>query len=388
MILALLGCATLANLLPEDPVVVGLERDAFDSFVRSRVPYAGPPRVSFPVVALPIFGVTYALDLVLVSRDPDWDMHEYARIDLPSGPMWVAKDADADRHQTITAPIEDIRTWLPEVPVSRVQGPLEVTDRSTATEADLAFRYNNPLGEPVEVHYRGPLPTEPSPKRNGNTMGHSADIAAVLLDLHLFRAGGEASIAIGGENAGIRRIFGLYPMKFLLAQTQGGFAISRATLAGSPGAAGFTLTRPDSGWPTAGTESWTFTPDPGFITLTGWIQTENAISTIRHHMVDAEIDRAEVLQAGQPGPVLEIRFNPALPDLRRPFGGESRSRFVVDVAGQRGHGVGEVRCFSDGDRATVNIVPEAPDWFAARPLEGTLLFGEERVELDVHRVEP
>ena len=56
---------------------------------------------------------------------------------------------------------------------------------------------------------------------------------------------------IGDRTWGFERLLGLVPFKFLLSQTQGGFAIADYRL--TPGEDSWTLTRPgatDTDWPT------------------------------------------------------------------------------------------------------------------------------------------
>lgn len=363
-VLLLLGGCGLRNVLPGPPVVVGAERAAFDTFQAAPVTYTSPPSDAPPVIPLQVWGLRYALDVVLETQHPDWIMHEYARIDLPGATppfIWVAKDAGNDFVQTITSGVADIRAWLPEVPVPRHAGSVTVVDRSEGGTADLRFQYTNPHGQAVDAHYRGPMPTEPASPRNGNTMGHSRPSLGALLDIHLYAPGGQAEMSIGGQPQRIRKLLGLYPMKFLLAQTQGGYAVADFTEAAAPG--GFTLTRPGpdaASWPTAAVESWEGTD--------GWVVRPGPVTTLRYHFNAGELDRAEVVQVGVGAPVTRVVFQPAVPDLRRRFDGTAVSRFVVDIAGQDGHGVGHVAARWEGDAAVLDIVPEAPRWFADRPM--------------------
>lgn len=363
-LLSLLGCAALSRMLPGPPVLTEVERAGWDAPVPAAVTYTGPPRVEVPVIPLQVWGLRYALDVVLVSTHPDWSMHEYARLDLPSGPLWLAKDADVGGNQGIVADLPAIETWLPEVPAPRVSGPLTVVDHSTATNADLSFSYTNPKGQAVQVTYQGRIPTKPSNPRNGNTMGHSRSAVAVLLDLHLFRGGGKASVTIDGKKWPLKKLLGLYPLKILLAQTQGGFAISNFRVDADT----FTLTRPSAGvWPTHGTEAWSTTPTE--------FRTDGPVSSTRWFQTNGELARAESWQAGLDFPTTKVVFQPALPDLRRPFAGVAESRFVVDIAGQAAHGVGRVRArWVDADTLRVEMIPEEPSWFADRPMLTTVRF--------------
>lgn len=377
-LLALLAaCAPVRNMLPGPAALSPRERAAFDGPAPAVVRYTGPPRVEAPVLPLQVWGLRYALDVVLVSEHPDWTMHEYARVDLPTGPLWLAKDADREGNQSIVADLPDIEAWIPEVPAPRRAGALAVEDRSTATEADLRFAYTNTAGDPVVVTYKGPMPTKPSAPRNGNTMGHSRATVAALLDLHLFRPGGEARVEIDRVDWAIKPLLGLYPLKFVLAQTQAGFAVTDLRVAGD--GAAFTLTRPggEDPWPTRATESWTVTD--------GWAVREGPVTTLRYHFTAAgELDRAEVLQVGVAEPVMRVVFRPALPDLRRPFEGVAESRFAIDVAGQPGHGVGTIRARS-GDVVTLDMIPEDPRWFADRPMRSTIAFSGDGYRLTTVR---
>ncbi len=369
-LLLLVGCG-LKHLLPGPPVVTGADRADYDAFQPSGAQYSDAAPSGPLVLPVQAWGLRYALDVVLETTHPDWIMHEYARIDLPAtdaGPargLWIAKDADTAFVQTITSDVPDIRSWLPEIPVPRHPGNLVVTDASAGDAVDLRFQYENPHGDAVDVHYAGPLPTKPSKPRNGNTMGHSQASLAALLDIHLYQPGGDASVSIGGEVQHIRKLFGLYPMKFLLAQTQGGFAIADFVEHDpAPTGQGFSLTRPGGAgdWPTQGEERWTDAPD-------GWVEREGPVTTLRYRFVGGELDRVEVEQAGIDFPVVRAVFQPALPDLRRRFTGEVHSRFVVDIAGQEGHGIGTTTARWEGDEAVLDLVPVEPSWFADRPMQ-------------------
>lgn len=379
VLLPFLAACGLSKMLPGPPALSPNERAAFEMRAPSGARYTGGPRVETPVIPLQVWGLRYGLDVVLVSTHPDWDMHEYARLDLPSGPLWLAKDADANGNQGIVADLPDIRSWIPEVPAPRVSGPLVVTDRSTADVADLRFVYTNPAGDPVDVTYRGRIPTKPSKPRNGNTMGHSRAAVAALLDLHLFRTGGDATVSIGGKAWPLKRLLGLVPLKILLAQTQGGFAIADFSQAASAG--GFTLLRPgyEVPWPTEANEEWTVAD--------GWARREGPVASLRYHFADGELDRAQVWQVGVDVPVTDVVFRPALPDLRRPFEGVVESAFAVDIAGQEGHGTGRVRCAWTGpDTVSVTMIPTAPRWFADRPMETTVRFLGETIVVKVERI--
>jgi hypothetical protein len=386
LVVCFVGCA-LRDVLPGPPVAVGPARAAFDASLPPRtaagepIVYTGPPVTPFPVLPLQIWGLRYALDLVLVSDHPDWVMHEYARIDLPEGPLWLAKDAGRDREQTIVADIPDLERWVPEAPVRRMRGGLSVEEAHGNGITELHLGYTNPLGQGVTVDYRGAPPANPSNPRNGNTMGHSRRAVAALLDLYRFRIGGEAHIRIDGVERGLHRLAGLLPEVYLLASVQGGFAV--ADFCQTAADHGFGLRRPcvAPDWPTRSDEAWTGAAD-------GWVERTGGPTSLRYHFVEGELDRAVALQAGAEEPLVVVSFSPRLPDVRRPFRGESHSGFVVDVNGQPGHGTGCVRTRGEPDGSVrVELVPTAPRWFADRPMAGTVRVGPEGAVVTTARVE-
>ncbi|MGB0641476.1 MAG: hypothetical protein ACPGTU_19235, partial [Myxococcota bacterium] len=74
------GCG-LKSLLPGTPVLSKAELASFETLQPSSAAYTTGPNVPFPILPLQGFGLQYAADIVYVSEHPDWDMHEYARLD-------------------------------------------------------------------------------------------------------------------------------------------------------------------------------------------------------------------------------------------------------------------------------------------------------------------
>jgi hypothetical protein len=364
----LAGCAGLKDLIPEGPVLSHPERlAAFPDERGSGARYTSPAVDGPPVPPVQVFGVSYDVDLVLRSTHPEWDMHEYARIATPDGPLWLAKDARrSTKAQSIVAAVPGLAAWLPEVPVIRKEGRLEVEDRSTAQELDLVLRYDNLDGVPVEVRYRGPQPGSFERDRNSSTMGHSAGEVAAVLDLSHKAFAKEASITIGGERQRLVHLLGIVPFRLVLAQTQAGFSVGEAVF--SSDADG-----PLSVHAGGAAQRW-WTHDSGDAVE---LVQDAAIRRLRYRFARAddgalELVSAHVSQYGQAAEPCHVVFRPAIPDLRRRFEGEVAGRFVVDVAGQPSHGVGAWRARWEGDSAVVELMPEAPAWFAERPMRATV----------------
>jgi hypothetical protein len=365
------GCANLKKMLPGTAVLSASELESWAAPRAAEVTYTSPAAVDFPVIPLQVFGVHYDLDIVLVSQHPSWDMHEYARIQTPTGPVWLAKDADTSLVQTIVADLPDLESRIAEVPVPRQISPVVVDDRSEGRNVDVTLDYTNTEGEPVHVSYQGTVPKKPPPKRNGNTMGHSRHAVAVVLDLARMGVGGKAKMEIGGEPVKLDRLMGFLRQRYILEQTQGGVAVASFRQQPREGG-GFVLVRPGAGahdpatgaagWPTHRTEAWTQDGDTAWFD-DGW--TKQSLQ-----FVEGGLARASVHQAGRTTPVFELMLDPALPNLTRRFDGVAESQFRMDVNGQAGHGRGTVRAHWVEDDVVIDFVPLAPKWLTDRAMTG------------------
>jgi hypothetical protein len=381
------ACASIHRLLPEGPALSAQQHAELSGPpVPSRVRYTGDPQVDFPVLPVQLWGLHYAIDIVLVSDHPDWSMHEYARIDLPDQRLWIAKDADIDGDQHVVAELDDIESWLPEIPVPRTRAPVITQDDSDPRRVDLRLETVTPHGEAVRLRFEGARPQRPPGKRNGSTMEHSRQAVAAVLDLAGQRHGGSVDLQIGGQARKIERLLGLYGMKFVLDQHQAGFAV--ASFEQRPAEGGFELERPAPGvsWPTRGLESWS---DDGRT-----VQRADPIVTLSYEMPIAagtrdarELQGARVEQAGHDIPLLELRLDRALPDLRRRFEGRSTSRFSLDIHGQAGHGTGTLEAWWGPEGPVVEMRPTAPWWLAERPMRTEIRYLEDgSVRVSIARI--
>ncbi len=340
--------------------------------------YTAPALAEPLAPPLQVFGVDYDLDVVLSTRNTGWQMHEYARIATPEGPVWLAKDADLDRVQTITTDRPDLDRIAAEIPVPRHPGPLRVRDASEGDRVVLHIETTTPRDEAVVVDVEARLPERPPRKRNGSTMGHSRQAVAAVLDLTRMGRRVKARVSIDGKRRRFARIAGLVPVRFLLSQAQGGIAVASYRV--TPTEGGFVLERPgpdprdpatgEPGWPTRATELWA--ADGELSTTT------TALNRFEYRFVDGGLARATVFQVGRDVPVFELWLDPALPDLRRPFEGRATSRFRMDVNGQEGHGTGTVSAWwEDARTVALAVEPTAPWWLADRPMAGTIRYEDD-----------
>jgi hypothetical protein len=302
------------------------------------------PTPDVPRLPLLLFGIHYDTDLVVVSDHPVWTMHEYALVRIGGEEVWFAKDSDGEGVQTITSSRPDLAHVLPEVGVPRHIAPMKVTDLSSGEMLNVKLEYTSPRGEAVEVHFRGPRPTEGTEgRRNSSTMNHSRQVASVVLDVS-GKELGSATISFDGVPARIERLAGV-PIAASLVQTQGGFALPHLTQTG------LNITHGGDDWPTSASQDWGW--DGELLTFEG--------TTYRF---DGGLAEAWVEQDGRE--VAHLTLTGPLPPV--PWDGEPVERlFRVDVNGQQ-HGVGRIRV--DGN--VLCIAPDAPRWFAERPMQVVL----------------
>ncbi|MCB9688801.1 MAG: hypothetical protein H6735_27420 [Alphaproteobacteria bacterium] len=240
MPLVLMSCG--AKYKPTGPVIGDYER-AFQFPVNrphEGLSYTGrAPATEAPVLPFMVFGAAFDLDFVVMPRNGDFDMLEYARIAAPKGPMWLALETSADSgDQTILANVDDIDTFMPELPLRRQSVNLQVDDRCTEFTVDVSLSYTSSNGERVEAEMVGDPPLRTQSKRNGKTFDHSQNQLMAVLDIPASHSLFKANVQADGKGVGFRKIGGIVPGQFVLNQVQGGIASGRYVLASTEPAAG------------------------------------------------------------------------------------------------------------------------------------------------------
>ncbi|MEZ4322639.1 MAG: hypothetical protein R3F61_34550 [Myxococcota bacterium] len=218
------GCAK--NIKPAGPVLTPYERARdFSATQYSGASYIGAPHSNAPVLPFMAFGATFDLDIAIGLKDDRWDMIEIARVQRPgqAAPMWIVLESRAgSKEQSLVANVNDINTWMPELPLARKSGGLEVEDRTTADGLDIRVKYDNIDNQPVELILQGDPPEKLARKRNGNTMGHGANDVLAVLDVSSMESLFKADVRIDDKNVRARKVAAIVPMQFALTQTQGG----------------------------------------------------------------------------------------------------------------------------------------------------------------------
>jgi len=100
-----------------------------------------------------------------------------------------------------------------------------------------------------------------------------------------------------------------------------------------------------------------------------------------------ELRSIQVDTWGSAVPAFSVTFNPALPDMRRQFGGRAVSQFVMDVNGQQNFSSGTVEAtFGDAGGKLV-VTPDAPSWAEDRPMISTINFKDRMPFVTTRRAE-
>jgi hypothetical protein len=353
------GCA---HLIPKGPAC---NEERFLGPAESPQPNDAEPRVDHPVLPFAVWGLYFDEEIVLELTDhPTWRMLEVCLVRIRDeefafsldshrcGRQWVAVD---DRSEAVAGGF----------PAPTYRSDLDVERSEDERHIRYAATWTMQTGERIEVQATVRKPLWSPLQRNGNTMNHSQETALAAIDLERLRPA-RASVTIDGEPARISPL-----SRMMLVQAAAGLMSDRLGLRAAgeglevDNAAGDTTAYRRLGHgggfdliadrPTA-TETWRF----------------------------AEIDGGQHLQQvtlRQEGrDVLRLRFNPALPDLRRPVTTAVTSRMVMAINGRPGTVAGEVRVSAgEGDTTVIDVLPSAPSWAAARPVRSVISLGDEVV---------
>ena len=364
------ACKSLKQMMPEGPAISDKERSRYLDQKQHNVSYTGKALVDFPVNPIQVWAATYELDIILVSKHPDWNMHEYAKLETPEGPLWIMKDAkEPTLDQYIVADLDNLEAWLPELPVVRKSYPVTVADNSTDKMLDLTFRYENIAGQKVEATYQGKPPKTEQKKKNGSTMGHSRNQLLVGLNLPYRDFGKKASISYDGKPYKIDKLLGLVPFQMALQQTQGGASMGA-----------FSLKRESTNKLVSSHENGEKTVKQDWNIIENDNQTilrqENSFRTAEYTYIGIgetlELKSASIQQWNKSKKGVKITFSPTLPDLRRPFEGAFVSNFVMDIEGQNNNAIGTVTAQWIRGEAVLSVTPVAPWWVADRPMQTTI----------------
>jgi hypothetical protein len=227
-LIPLLMASCAAKYRPTDPVLSDWERSIKFPVEKphENLVYSGRQAgTQAPVIPLLAFGAAFDLDLVVMPKEGDYDMLEFARISQPSGPTWMVLETSQSGEQTMVANLDDIASVMPEIPLARTKGDLVVTDKTTEFTVDVSATYTNGKGQKVEAVFQGDPPTKTAKHRNGQTFDHSANQLMAVLDIPSTESLFKADVSIDGKNVKFKKIAGIVPGQFAMMQVQGGFGV-------------------------------------------------------------------------------------------------------------------------------------------------------------------
>jgi hypothetical protein len=229
-IVTLLVASCASTIAPGDPVFSGYTRTFKYPVERphGELMYTGrQPSLASPVIPVMAFGAAFDVDLVLMAKEGDYDMLEFARVSLPNGPKWVALETFTTGEQVMLANLDGIETFVPEIAINRMMQPdLQVTDKSTESTLDVTVDYTNSKGQKVHAYLTGSPPTQPAKHRNGQTFNHSVNQLLVALDIASTESLFKADVEMNGEPFALRNVGGVVPGRFAMEQAMGGMAIA------------------------------------------------------------------------------------------------------------------------------------------------------------------
>lgn len=330
--------------------------------------------IDFPIIPFQIFGVTYSKDIVIVTKNPKWNMHEYAKLEIgPNQSTWLMKDSEeGSLTQFLTTSQSNLISLLPEIPLETSIQDFVATEKSSGDTLEAHFEYINHLGEKVVVDFKNTKKLSIQKKRNGSTMGHSRNQVMAILDLPLRQFSESSSVSYDGIPFKTKKILGLLPFQMLLTQTQGGLSVGD-----------FKFFKDGNLIKSLHLNSeieqvWTLEKISENKTI---LKQQNEFRTQVYEFTTANnqylLSEAYVKVWNSETPTFKISFFPPLPDLRFPFEQKQISTFVMDVNGQQNHGTGTFVSYWNADKELkLEINPSAPNWLKERPMLNTIRFDE------------
>ena len=377
----LTACKNLKQMLPEGPAFSSQDLTEWQKEAPHDVNYTDTAYVDFPVAAVQAWAATYDLDIILVSQHPDWNMHEFARLATPQGPVWIMKDAkEGSLDQYVVADLDNIQAWLPELPVARKAYPVKVIDHSSAHQLQLSFEYENYFGEKIKATYKGKYPKTALKKKNGSTMGHSKSQLLVGLDLPYRDFGKKAQISYDGIDYKMHKILGLVPFQMALKQTQGGLSSGQFSYEKIDGQAHSSQIK------TGGIiqQVWQSMVRKGGAS----IEQVNDFRKISYGFdSNGGLASASVQQWNKTNKGVLVQFYPALPNLSRPFDGRFTSKFAMDIGGENQNAYGKATAYWEKGEAVLEITPLQPWWVVDRPMQTRISYQKGKATLSIKMID-
>lgn len=367
------ACKNLKKMLPEGPAFSIRKQKEIENAAAHKVNYTSAPLTTLPIIPFQVWGLTYDLDIILVSKNDRWNMHEFALVKLKDREIWLMKDAlEGPLDQFVVADIEDINNWLPELPIQRKSYPLKIKDHSDDKNIDLEFEYENHFGEKINASYQGKYPKTKQSKRNGSTFGHSKNHLLVALDLPLRDFGKKARISYDNKFYKMDKLLGIVPFQMAVFQTQGGLSTAEYQIKSINNSFRFNYI-------SGGENLFIKTVDKDLVQY----ESEDEFRKLQYSFVNHCFTGAVVQQKEKSSITTSFSVYPALPDLSRRFDGRYSSTFILEINGGNRNALGTIDCYWVEDILMVEVIPEKPWWVADRPMISKIKIQEDNVGVSI-----
>ena len=383
----LLSCTSFRDYVPQGPVMPPHERAVF-STPKTEPQRVGTPQTELPVIPFTVFGLHYKKDIVLQTNDPLVDMLEVVMVEVPTeekegGQAWFAKTSNRRGIQRLFSNHSEIMTWLPSINAPRtVLGDAFRLSHST-TESQETIHLEFPLEDGRILRASSRFQTEaPQPKKtNSSTFNHSQDIAMALLEVSAKDTRINASITLDDQPIPLKKVFGIVPVKAFLEQTQGGITTASMSIHDGGGSE-VHIRRPAQGG------QWEIPGEQVCQIESSNVRCVDSLSSATYRFEHGGLVDAVVHQwSGEQ--VFRIELNAPLPNLSLRFTGKIERRFVADIGQIQGAGTGVIQAHWEDEKLVIDIRPEAPHWFAARPMRSIIKFGATGdYSLETVRIDP
>ncbi len=354
-------------LSPQDRVI-----GAADAYLGAAAPSGAAPGerlVDFPVPPFRLWGLDFEEEMLFEFADHEtYAMVEVTRIRARGQEEWFALVSEVTGLQHVVVGTERAAKMAATFPAPVHDGRLRVIRVASDTHVEYVTAFHLPNGELVQATMTSKLHGEPPPKRNGNAMNHSADRVLAVLDLEEYNWA-TPEVFVEGERAPVRLLAPFLPFSWRLEQTAGGISwgglnVTADAIAIDDVAQAIPLSVERRG---------------DDVRLTAEDAVIDQIWTFREQGSGLELVSAAVRHGHVP--VFDVRFNPALPDLRQLPDGEYVSRMVAGSGGHDGYMIGEVRVHAEDGKAVVDVLPAHPFWACERPIRTRIQHHDDKVRL-------
>jgi hypothetical protein len=326
------------------------------------------PIQEVPVLPFVAWGLRFDEDLMVSIAEGGWGMAEVAKVLMPDGSsLWFSLDSMRDGRQYVGLP-DDPRAAeaAAHFPAPSYEAGLEVIEAAGRRPGRSRFdiSYVRMDGTPMEFSIEAKDGDKPPARRNGHAMNHSQGRVLALLDIFSLRLA--RPLWRKGQGHRVQRIAGV-PISGRMRQVVGGLRSGSWT---------------QRSWGLEGLDEADVIlarrslPGEELLVQEGFPSTVYRFSREEDRL---ELRAIEVYQSLSPGdpPILQIRFNPSLPDLRYgPPLEPHNSKMSIEVNGREGYQTGEVQISKDGSDAKLVLLSSRPDWAHVRPLASWIRFGD------------